>query len=1111
MPQERVLLVQCCHPPQLVHIALALKERNPHWSFEVLAASAEGELAVESNLPDVGRVHRRRSIQAEAAAGFDRILIPMVNRGYLGLKLFASRLRGSVQTCGYEGTVDRFSMAGLMRNEVRPPRPPESFLRDLESYRLHPLNGRILIVESCHPSLAEAYRSRWKETISPSASVTTVRSIGLVRGWWRLRKQGFDGVIVLFTAEPGYQLLRFLAFWLAARRILVVDELGTHPLVGLPSLFRMVLNRFLHPRPLPPSWPHVLVVQSDTPMYAVQTVRRLRQEEQFREAEFSLLCREEDRESLQEQLPDCRLISQRPNPLGSRLLLWRRAARLRPDWVCANFTGRSFFLRHKLLFLLLNVRRKLVVNASLDSYPLRIANLPRLFRKERILFDDQPLWRNRVLVLDRGDEDSMRRLLRKLKSGKLAGDAPVAVFCSPERRAFYQSVPEVDEVLALPSRSRSERRRVFKALSGLETDLVVTLFVRRIGPSFVNRLFLRLPARYRMVFNAEMASYFLTPSSFRSLLRRQPSLQRRVLLIETDSPQRTLASVATIRTPNIAPRHKILVLCRERNKEFYSSSPDVDEVATARRWGLLGMALAVRRLRSLNCDIAAGAFAGRRAAAISKLVLLAAPARHMLAINSSLDAYYVNWRSFFPFLALKEDPGGFAHRMLLIQTEADGVTQQAVRILQKREVARIGELIVLCREDKRRTFESTQGVDRVITYRKGRFRDGVRIRRELRRLDLDSVAAVYSGRPFFRLQKLLFLIAKARHRLVINANFDCFYLKRRNLHHLLRIQPAASQGIPHRMLLVQTEADEIALKALDTVRKPEVARIGQLFVLCREDKSSLFEARPEVEQVFTYRRGESLGNLRLLLRLGRLELDSVAAVFSGRPTYRQAKLAFLLIRARHRLVINANHDCFYLRPGNLRRLLTMESAPPQDLPNRILLIQTEEDETMLECCDLVKDPKVAKFGELLVFCREDKRPLFEARPDVSQVITYRKGALRRNLWTWRRLRRMNIDLTAAVFSGRPIYPLQKLLFFLTAAPHRLVFNENLDCFFFSWRRPGELLSLRSSRRRRLTLLKLATANLLKALLFFPRLAYLVSWRAALGFKASRRRRPKAAA
>ena len=96
-----------------------------------------------------------------------------------------------------------------------------------------------------------------------------------------------------------------------------------------------------------------------------------------------------------------------------------------------------------------------------------------------------------------------------------------------------------------------------------------------------------------------------------------------------------------------------------------------------------------------------------------------------------------------------------------------------------------------------------------------------------------------------------------------------------------------------------------------------------------------------------------------------------------------------------------------------------------------------------------RTPKLKAISQgSLVFCREDKRPLYEALPGVKEVRTYAPGRTWENLKAVLDLARSRVEVVSSIFSPQPAFRLQKLLFVLLPARHRLAFNqEDLNCYY----------------------------------------------------------------
>ena len=251
------------------------------------------------------------------------------------------------------------------------------------------------------------------------------------------------------------------------------------------------------------------------------------------------------------------------------------------------------------------------------------------------------------------------------------------------------------------------------------------------------------------------------------------------------------------------------------------------------------------------------------------------------------------------------------------------------------------------------------------------------------------------------------------------------------------------------ILYLPTESDAASLEVLGRLRDRKIVGPGQVRVFCSITKKTLYESRPEVSEVVTYESGQTLSNLRTILRLARMRVGVLAAIFSGRPVFRLHKLMFLLLPARARLVFNEHRDCWYLRrtPRGLVNLWRTPSLRFSRWDSSILFLPTESDAASLEVLGRLRDRKIVGPGQVRVFCSITKKTLYESRPEVSEVVTYESGQTLSNLRTILKLARMRVDVLAAIFSGRPVFRLHKLMFLLLPARARLVFNEHRDCWY----------------------------------------------------------------
>ena len=306
--------------------------------------------------------------------------------------------------------------------------------------------------------------------------------------------------------------------------------------------------------------------------------------------------------------------------------------------------------------------------------------------------------------------------------------------------------------------------------------------------------------------------------------------------------------------------------------------------------------------------------------------------------------------------------------------------------------------------------------------------------------------------------------------------------------------------------MVQTESPTYVRRAIAALRKPEMFPRSRICLLCREEDADRFSGISGLERILTYSRQKVWRSLGLRRDLKGFDADMVAAVFSGRRVFRKQKLLYFLLPIRHHLAFNARSDCYRLTPRTLfwtfRKDPSFFAAEKQPV-SPILFFPTAEDSKAVEAIQRLQDPKIAA-KSIVVFCREDKRLLYEDLPTVEAVWTYAPGSSLRHLMTWVRLLRTRVDLVCAIFSGRPTFRLQKFLFLTLRARNRLVFNEDLNCYMLRGHLARFLQPQGRNRGLDRSVLILVVRKVLKWFLFVPRFLYLILWAAVVTMRARRR-------
>ena len=841
---ESVLLVQCCHLPQFLHLAKKLRERNPEWILSALVTDRPQVRFYLELFPPFDHLFFFDKKLPEMPGAFDQVLFPLLNRGYLRIKRAARRLPGAAYEIDYQGDRRVLSLGTLVRSFAGPlHRPSEEFVRYLEDFPHRPLGEKVLVIETCHRSLADSSEEKWGRLIPDQAEVTRISASTEGRGWRTLRRQSFDSGVVFFSGEKGFAKLKLLPFLLGVPKILVVNENGDYFYATSRSLLRFLWGRVWQGAPLPKPSPRILVIQTESPTYVRRAIKVLRKPEMFPRSRICLLCRKEDADRFRGTSGLERIVTYSRQKVWRSLGLWRDLKGFDADMVAAVFSGRGVFRLQKLLYFLLPIRRHLALNARSDCYRL-------------------------------------------------------------------------------------------------------------------------------------------TPRTLFWTLRKDP-----------------------------------------------------------------------------------------------------------------------------PFFAAEKQPDS---PILFFPTEEDSKAVEAIERLQDPKVVSPQPIWVFCREDKRPLYEALPGVKEVRTYAPGWTRENLKAVLTLARSRVEVVSSIFSPQPAFRLQKLLFVLLPARHRLAFNQeDLNCYYLKGRHGRRgqpsvwgtLLRVLLTRSRSAVRPTLFFPTEEDSKAVEAIERLQDPKVVSPQPIWVFCREDKRPLYEALPGVKEVRTYAPGWTRENLKAVLTLARSRVEVVSSIFSPQPAFRLQKLLFVLLPARHRLAFNQEDlNCYYLKGRHGRRgqpsvwgtLLRVLLTRSRSAVRPTLFFPTEEDSKAVEAIERLQDPKVGA-KSIVVFCREDKRPLYEALPIVEAVWTYAPGSSLRHLRTWVRLLRTRVDLVCAIFSGRPIFLLQKFLFLVLRARNRLVFTENLDYYMLRGNLGQFLLPSRRHRERDYSELILIVRTVLKGFLFVPRFLYLILW------------------
>ena len=648
---ESVLLVQCCHLPQFFYLAEKLRQRNPEWILSALVTDRPQVRFYLELFPPFDHLFFFDKKLPEMPGVFDQILFPLLNRGYLRIKRAARQLPGTAYEIDYQGERRALKLGTLVRSFAAPlHRPSEEFVQYLEDFPHRPLGEKVLVVETCHRSLADSSEEKWGRLILDQAEVTRISVSTEGRGWRTLRRQSFDSGVVFFSGEKGFANLKLLPFLLRIPKILVVNEHGDHFYATSRSLLRFLWGRVRQGAPLPKPSPRILVIQTESPTYVRRAIEVLRKPEMFPRSRICLLCRKEDADRFRGTSGLERIVTYSRQKVWRSLGLWRDLKGFDADMVAAVFSGRGVFRLQKLLYFLLPIRRHLALNARSDCYRLTPRTIFWTLRKDPSFFaaEKQPV--SPILFLLTDKDFRARKAIEKLQDPKVVSPQPIWVFCRDDKRSFYQALPGVQEVRTYaPGWTRGNLKTVV-ALARSRVEVVSSIFSPRPAFRLQKLLFVLLPARHRLAFNQDLNCHYLKgrhgrrgqPSVWRTLLRALLTRSRRgirpTLFFPTAEDSKAVEAIERLQDPTVAAK-SIVVFCREDKRPLYEDLPTVEAVWTyAPGSSLRHLRTWVRLLRT-RVDLVCAIFSGRPIFLLQKFLFLVLRARDRLVFNENLDCY----------------------------------------------------------------------------------------------------------------------------------------------------------------------------------------------------------------------------------------------------------------------------------------------------------------------------------------------------------------------------------------------------------------------------------------------------------------------------------------
>jgi hypothetical protein len=309
------------------------------------------------------------------------------------------------------------------------------------------------------------------------------------------------------------------------------------------------------------------------------------------------------------------------------------------------------------------------------------------------------------------------------------------------------------------------------------------------------------------------------------------------------------------------------------------------------------------------------------------------------------------------------------------------------------------------------------------------------------------------------------------------------------------VESMARPGAPRKVLILQSAHPEFVLQALDSLREHPVFMNPRYALLCsdRPDILRFFQGHPMIDSIHAHSGARTAW--KMLAQLRAEKYDSLVLLFTGEPGYWKTKGFAFLLGTQHKLVFNENGEHFHLTwksalasfryrlhhrpksssPGFAASLRDMFSRTRSRLPGfdpaeapgeyrgeRILILQSADPAYVLRALGRLKEAPLFSNPRYTVFCRAFPEVVakFRHHPMLHETRCHSKT---RGSWNhWRHLRREHYDAVVFLLTGEPGYWKMKCFAFLLGARHKVVFNENNDCFYFTWRSWFRLLAHRAA-------------------------------------------------
>lgn len=276
-----------------------------------------------------------------------------------------------------------------------------------------------------------------------------------------------------------------------------------------------------------------------------------------------------------------------------------------------------------------------------------------------------------------------------------------------------------------------------------------------------------------------------------------------------------------------------------------------------------------------------------------------------------------------------------------------------------------------------------------------------------------------------------------------------------------------------RILVVETASPKRVRQMAEQILTSGTYSAPEVTILCSRNRGAVdyFREVPGAGVIALGRDG-----MRVLLGdLNRRSYDVLYAFWTGEKKYRRMKLFALGVRSRITYIDSGDGGMFLLtwktllRHAFFRRRHPLPTDhhdfvssfdPQRRAEERVLIVQSAEPSYVLRALDRMKEQPNFRKPCYTIFCRNRPEVVrhFQNHPMVHKVITHSEA--RGSLQHWRNLRRERFDGIVLFLTGDPSYWKVKYFAFSLGVRHILIFNEAIDCFFFTLDRWLALMSQR---------------------------------------------------